>query len=144
MVISLRSSLEMVPRIKFLVKIERENQFQSSEAEAGDSHTYASFGLRILSLDEFPDNISWVTVKERRRETVGRNKRRRDSFSISLSKSVSPHINNVIFISTQAQTWVICIPHSALTDVIESAKFIWKYSLDQLKWSKFYREAGRN
>lgn len=89
MVIALRSSLEIVPRIKFLVKIEGENQFQSSEAGAEDSHTYASFRLRILSLDEFPDNVSCVTVEERR-ETVGRNERQRDSFSISLSKSVLP------------------------------------------------------
>jgi len=57
MVISLRSSLEMVPRIKFLVKIEGENQFQSRKAGAGDSCIYASFRLRILSLDEFSDKV---------------------------------------------------------------------------------------
>lgn len=56
MVISPRSFLEIVTRIKFLVKIKGENQFQSSET--GDSHTYYPLRLWILSLDSFPDKIS--------------------------------------------------------------------------------------
>lgn len=70
MVISLKPSLEIVPRIKFLIKTEGENQFQSSVAGDGDSNSYASFRLRIFSLDGFPDNISQVTVGKRRKKTV--------------------------------------------------------------------------
>lgn len=65
MVISLKPSLEMFPRIKFLIKTEGENQLQSSAAGDGDSHTHASFRLRILSLDGLPDNILWGKEEEK-------------------------------------------------------------------------------
>lgn len=90
--ISLRSSLEVVPSVKFLGKIEEEKQFQSSEAGAGDSATNASFRLRILSPGKFPENISWCIVEERK-EPMGSNERQRgrDSLSMSSSKSVTPY-----------------------------------------------------
>lgn len=81
--ISLRSSLEKVPRIKILVKMQGENPFQSSRAGSKDSLNPASFRLGMLLLDECSDNVSWFTAEEGR-QLVERNERWRDSFSISV------------------------------------------------------------